>query len=127
METKLGKKMSRRDFLRYGAAGVGAMALGGSKTAIGQAKKPILIGITSDASGNFADSGTAERRGILMAIDEFNAKGGVLGRKIEYKHEDTETDPSTAALIRLPMKIVTGRTLPLMQTTICLAVPWGHG
>ena len=97
METKLGRKMSRRKFLRYGAAAVGAVALGGSKTAIGQAKKPILIGIASDASGNFADSGAAERRGMLMAIDEFNAKGGVLGRKIEYKHEDTETDPSAGA------------------------------
>ncbi len=94
MKKTLGKKISRRTFLKYGAAGVGAIAVGQSKVALGQAKKPILIGIPSDASGTYADSGAAERRGMLMCIDEFNAKGGVLGRKIEYKHEDTETDPS---------------------------------
>ena len=97
MEKKLSKKISRRTFLKYGAAAsIGGATFGKWNLAIGQAKKPILIGITSDSSGNFADSGAAERRGMLMAIDEFNAKGGVLKRKIEYKFEDTETDPSAA-------------------------------
>jgi len=98
MENKLGKRISRRTFLKYGAAvSVGGIALGKWNFVRGQTTRPILIGITSDASGTFADSGAADRRGMLMAIDEFNAKGGVLGRKIEYKHEDTETDPSAGA------------------------------
>jgi len=98
MKSKLDKKVSRRTFLKYGAAvSIGGIALGRSAFVRGQATKPILIGITSDASGNFAESGAAERRGIVMAIEEFNAKGGVLRRKIEYKHEDTETDPSAAS------------------------------
>ncbi len=54
-------------------------------------KDPIVIGITSDASGQYANSGASDRRGMLMAIAEFNARGGVLGRKIEYIHIDTET------------------------------------
>jgi branched-chain amino acid transport system substrate-binding protein len=92
------RKFSRRTFLKYGAAaGLGGLTLGKLSFSRGAAKKPILIGITSDASGTFADSGAAERRGMYMAVEEFNAKGGVLGRKIEYKHEDTETDPSAAA------------------------------
>jgi branched-chain amino acid transport system substrate-binding protein len=92
------RTISRRTFLKYGtAASLGAAAVGKFRLASGQAKKPILIGIASDASGTYADSGDAERRGMLMAIDEFNAKGGVLGRKIEYKQEDTETDPSAGA------------------------------
>ena len=45
--------------------------------------KPIRIGITSDASGQYANSGASERRGMMMAIAEFNEKGGVLGRKVE--------------------------------------------
>ncbi len=59
--------------------------------------KPITIGITSDASGQYANSGASDRRGMLMAIAEFNAKGGVLGRKIEYIHIDTETTPATGS------------------------------
>jgi branched-chain amino acid transport system substrate-binding protein len=60
-------------------------------------KDPIVIGITSDASGQYAISGASDRRGMLMAIAEFNAKGGVLGRKIEYVHIDTETTPATGS------------------------------
>ena len=42
--------------------------------------KPIKIGITSDASGQYANSGASDRRGMMMAIAEANAAGGVLGR-----------------------------------------------
>mgnify|MGYP003404311729 CR=1 FL=1 len=37
--------------------------------------KPILIGLTSDASGQYANSGAADRRGMLMAIEEVNDNG----------------------------------------------------
>ncbi len=61
--------------------------------------KPILIGLTHDASGQFANSGQAEKRGTIMAIDEANAAGGVLGRKIEYIWADTETTPATGSRV----------------------------
>ena len=61
--------------------------------------KPIKIGLTSDASGQYANSGASDRRGMLMAIDEFNEKGGVLGRRIETTHLDTETTPATGSRI----------------------------
>lgn len=63
------------------------------------AEGPIVIGITSDASGQYANSGASDRRGMLMAIEEFNAKGGVLGRKIETVHIDTETTPATGSRV----------------------------
>jgi branched-chain amino acid transport system substrate-binding protein len=63
------------------------------------ADKPIKIGLTHDASGQFANSGQSEQRGTIMAIDEFNAKGGVLGRKIEYVWMDTETTPQTGTRV----------------------------
>jgi branched-chain amino acid transport system substrate-binding protein len=65
--------------------------------AVGQKEKPILIGFVSDASGTYADSGASDRRGMIMAIEEANATGGVIGRRIEYKHEDTETDASAGS------------------------------
>ena len=61
--------------------------------------EPILIGITSDASGQYANSGAMDRRGMLLAIDEFNARGGVLGRPITYVHYDTETTPATGTRV----------------------------
>jgi branched-chain amino acid transport system substrate-binding protein len=61
--------------------------------------KPLKIGLTSDASGQYASSGASDRRGMLMAIEEFNQKGGVLGRKIETIHIDTETTPATGSRV----------------------------
>ncbi len=91
------KGLTRRQLLK-GAAGIGAGVglIGNWRWARAQAKKPILIGLTCDATGTFADSGQADRRGMILAIEEFNAKGGVLGRPIEHKWEDTETDASVA-------------------------------
>lgn len=61
--------------------------------------EPIIIGITSDASGQYANSGAMDRRGMLLAIDEFNSRGGVLGRPITYVHYDTETTPATGTRV----------------------------
>ncbi len=61
--------------------------------------KPLLVGITADASGQYANSGASDKRGVLLAIDEFNAKGGVLGRPIKVIHMDTETTPATGSRI----------------------------
>lgn len=57
----------------------------------------VRMGVISPASGNYADMGAAERRGMTMAVEEFNARGGVLGKKVEMIVEDTETDPAAAA------------------------------
>jgi branched-chain amino acid transport system substrate-binding protein len=64
-----------------------------------QDPEPILIGFTSDASGQYANSGAMDRRGMIMAIEEFNANGGVLGRSIEWIHYDTETTPATGTRV----------------------------
>src|SRR4051794_14772920 len=61
--------------------------------------KPLVIGLTMDASGQYAASGGEERLGAMMAIKEFNDKGGVLGRRIEAIHMDTETTPATGSRI----------------------------
>ena len=63
------------------------------------AKKPIKLGLTCDASGQYGNSGQDDLRGMRMAIDEFNAKGGVLGRKVEWITADTETNPATGTRV----------------------------
>ena len=61
--------------------------------------KPLVIGLTMDASGQYGASGGMERLGAMMAIREFNEKGGVLGRPIEAIHMDTETTPATGSRV----------------------------
>lgn len=96
--------ISRRKLLTTAvAAGGGAAAFFGpwkhNRVWAAGSDKPIKIGITSDASGQYANSGASDRRGMAMAIAEYNEKGGVLGRKVETTHIDTETTPATGSRV----------------------------
>jgi branched-chain amino acid transport system substrate-binding protein len=73
--------------------------LDASASAHAAGKHPFVVGMTSDSSGQYANSGAEDRRGMQMAIDEFNAKGGVLGRPIQWVHLDTETTPATGSRV----------------------------
>src|SRR5262250_1293181 len=81
---------SRREFLVQGskaAAGVGIAALLGNlgNWALSYAadKEPIKIGVLHSLSGTMAISEVSLRDVVLMAVEEINAKGGVMGRKIQ--------------------------------------------
>jgi branched-chain amino acid transport system substrate-binding protein len=96
-------RFTRRTLLRGAAAGGAVTVFAGpwkhNRVWAQASDKPLRIGITSDASGQYANSGAEDRRGMVLAIDEANAKGGVLGRKIEYTHIDTETTPATGSRV----------------------------
>ena len=93
----------RRSLITAAAAGGAATFFGPWKVhhAWAQAaqRKPLVIGLTMDASGQYGASGGEERLGATMAIKEFNDKGGVLGRRIEALHMDTETTPATGSRV----------------------------
>jgi branched-chain amino acid transport system substrate-binding protein len=96
----MSKTFSRRRVLKAGAIGTGFAFFGPFRhISYAQGKKPIKLGLTCDASGQYADSGQDDLRGMVMAIDESNAKGGVLGRKIIYITQDTETTPATGSRV----------------------------
>lgn len=91
-------KVSRRDVLKGTLAGVAAASTVHMWPTILRAQEKVLhIGVPSPASGNFADMGAAERKGMELAIADFNGKGGVLGNKIEILVEDDQTNPMVAA------------------------------
>lgn len=50
-----------------------------------------LAGIT-EARGPGATAGKSLKSGYLMAIDEINASGGVLGQKLQLKQYDIESN-----------------------------------
>ena len=60
-----------------------AVALAGSGLAFAQSTDTIKVGILHSLSGTMAISETVLKDTALMAIEEINAKGGVLGRKLE--------------------------------------------
>ena len=70
------------------AALMGTLAVGSPAHAA--AKKPILIGLDSPIQLQVGKDTVAA---VKMAIDEINAKGGVLGRKLAYVVADEGMDP----------------------------------
>jgi len=82
--------VSRRSLLLLASA-VAALAAAGPLVAA----EPIKIGLVTALSGQSAKAGEALTRGLTIAIDEINAKGGVLGgRQFELVRRDDEANPA---------------------------------
>ena len=71
-------------------AWIAAALLSGVVTA--HAQQTVYMPIVIEVSGNGAVSGTNFRDGALMAIDEINAKGGILKRRINAPVSDTQSN-----------------------------------
>jgi branched-chain amino acid transport system substrate-binding protein len=63
--------------------------------ALSQAKV-VKIGDLGSKVGVFEGYGKYQTMGVQMAVEELNAKGGVLGHKVEIVSEDDETKPAPA-------------------------------
>src|SRR3954453_12562136 len=81
--------MRRRSILT-GAAMLPAFAIVGRHSALGS--DPIKIGLIEDVSGDLAMMGMPKLHGSELAVEEINAKGGVLGRQIVLSHLDPQGD-----------------------------------
>jgi len=81
---------SRRTFLAAALCAAGLVL-----PAMAHAADPIKIGLVTALSGQSALAGEAITRGLAVAIDEINAKGGLLGgRKLELVRRDDEANPA---------------------------------
>jgi branched-chain amino acid transport system substrate-binding protein len=58
------------------------------------AEDTIKLGLVAAMSGQSAKSGEAIVRGLSIAIDEINEKGGLLGKKVELVVRDDESNPA---------------------------------
>jgi branched-chain amino acid transport system substrate-binding protein len=73
-----------------------AVAFAATLAAAGGAQAQIKIAVLQELSGAGATAGTNAKNGVLLAIKEINAAGGILGRKIEATVADTQSNPGVA-------------------------------
>jgi len=84
-------RFKRRIILASAIAALAAATL----SPLAMAADNIKIGLVTALSGQSAQSGEAITRGLTVAIDEINAKGGLLGgRKLELVRRDDEGNPA---------------------------------
>jgi len=70
-----------------------------------EAQAPIKIGASLSLTGTYAKPGTYQKEGYEVCADELNAKGGLLGRKVEFVMYDDQSSTQTAQ--RLYEKLIT--------------------
>lgn len=75
--------------------GKGAVAGGGNK----QEGDTIKIGVNLELSGGVAAYGNAEKNGIELAVEQINADGGILGKKVKLVVKDNKSDNNEAATV----------------------------
>ncbi len=85
------RSVLKRMALTAGLAGVSLAAPGILRSARGEA--PIKVGLISPLTGAWTVYGKAHSAGFELGVDEINAAGGVLNRKIEIVVGDSKTEP----------------------------------
>jgi branched-chain amino acid transport system substrate-binding protein len=79
----------------WGAGGICAILLLWGQAGTALAQDTVKIGAVLPLSkAAFAQAGEEQRRGLLMALQEINQAGGVLGKKVELIIEDDTGEPS---------------------------------
>ncbi|MGN1085608.1 MAG: urea ABC transporter substrate-binding protein [Porcipelethomonas sp.] len=90
------KKMFSKVLAVLSAITLGAVLTGcGSES--GTDGETVKVGLLHSLTGSMAISEKSVRDAEVLAIEEINAAGGVLGKKIEYVEEDGASEPSTFA------------------------------
>src|SRR5436309_1041937 len=83
---------------------VGVIVAASTLPAVGQ-QGPIRIGASLSLTGSYAKLGGNQHEGYKLCERDLNAKGGLLGRKVEFVVYDDQSAPPTA--VRLYEKLIT--------------------
>ncbi len=116
------KRLTRRAFLKKTGAIGGMLAFGGlniSKQSLAQAKEPLKVGFPIPLTGPYGTEAKDQQAGAELAIAEINAKGGVLGRKVELLVRDDKLKADEAA--RRAKELIEGEHVDLMAGALSAA------
>ena len=97
-------RLNRRTVIKAAAAaGVAQIAAPFIHTA--RAADNVKIGLDDPLTGTYAELGKNEQTGCELAIEQINAKGGILGRQVELLVEDS-TSADTGAAVQKARKLI---------------------
>src|SRR5437867_523872 len=86
---------------------------------VAEAQKPIKVGMPMPLSGPPALFGEPASKGAQMFVDEINAKGGVLGRKLELLTRDSKADANEA--VRVARVLILKENIDFLVVTLTSA------
>lgn len=97
MNTDTGAPVTRRKVLTAAAA-IGAASMSFPAIVRAQGDKPVLLGVDNPLTGTYAITGRNELHGMELAVEEINAKGGILGRPAKLVVEDSTSGDAGVAV-----------------------------
>ena len=95
MATTVAHHLFDRRTVLKGAAAAGALQVASPFIIAARGETPIRIGMVDPFTGVYAAVAQNELIGAKLAVEQINAKGGVLGRPIELLVEDSANDVGT--------------------------------
>jgi branched-chain amino acid transport system substrate-binding protein len=90
-------RLTRRSVVKSGAALAGSAVFSPALLTYALGETPIKVGMHDPLTGTYAAEGESETRGAKMALAEINAKGGMLGRRVDLVIEDDNANAGLAA------------------------------
>ncbi len=81
-------------------------------TGIAAAAAPLKVGASVALTGKYSRTGQEQLNGIKMWVQDVNARGGILGRKVDLVYYDDESKPDTGA--KLYEKLITDDKVDLL-------------
>jgi branched-chain amino acid transport system substrate-binding protein len=113
--------MSHRAPRRLFLKSASALAMAGMAPAIVRAQgEPLQLGILTPLTGAGGFDGPRMAKAMQAVIDEVNAAGGLLGRKVVLVVEDDQTNPEAA--VRAARKLIDVTKVPAIMGTWASAV-----
>jgi branched-chain amino acid transport system substrate-binding protein len=110
-------RLTRRSFVK----GAGALAVASMAPGLVHAQgAPLQLGVLTPLTGAGGFDGPRMLKAMQAVIDEVNAAGGLLGRKVELVVEDDQTNPESA--VRAARKLIDVTKVPAIMGTWASAV-----
>jgi len=97
-------RVGRRSLLKAGLA-LGAAQVASPFIINARGEEPIRIGLNDPLTGTYAELGKNEQIGCQLAVEQINAKGGILGRQVELLTEDS-TSGDTGTAVQKARKLI---------------------
>jgi branched-chain amino acid transport system substrate-binding protein len=100
----LSKGLDRRSLMRAAAA-AGIAQFAAPFVISARAADEIKFGLDDPLTGTYAELGKNEQIGCQLAVDQINAKGGILGRQVQLLVEDS-TSADTGVAVQKGRKLI---------------------
>jgi branched-chain amino acid transport system substrate-binding protein len=105
MTKKIPSGMLDRRAVIKTAVAVGVAQVAAPFAISARADDDLKIGLNDTFTGTYAEEGKNEQIGAQLAVDEINAKGGILGRKVVMLSEDS-TSNDTGVAVQKARKLI---------------------